>query len=85
MKNRFPSDLLLVVFGPIFVTVIALSVASLIYRAGEFGHGWAIFALVVVFIITLIFLIGRLVHLLRWRRHTSASSSNVGDKSTPTI
>jgi hypothetical protein len=85
MKSRFPSDILLIVFGPIVVTVIALSVSSLLVHAGEFGQGSMMFVVVVVLAITLLSLLVRLVHLMRRHRSSSMSSSNTSDKSTPTI
>jgi protein-S-isoprenylcysteine O-methyltransferase Ste14 len=82
MKGKFPSDLLLVVFGPIFVTVIALSIGSLIYHAGQLGHDWMMFVGVAVGFVALLLL---LLGFRRRHRASSTSSSNASDKSTPTI
>jgi membrane protein implicated in regulation of membrane protease activity len=46
MKNRFPPDLLVVVFGPFFVIVVALVLGSAIYRASQWGWRPAIVSIV---------------------------------------
>ena len=70
MNSKFPADLLLIMFGPIFVSIIALSVGSLIYHAGEWGHGWMIFATVSVTLVALLLLFSRLR-----RRHRPGSDA----------
>jgi len=82
MKNKSPSDLLVVVFGPIFVMVIALVVGSLIYHAAEHGRSWMIFATVTVGIVVLLLLF---LGLKRRHRSNAVPSSNANDESTRTI
>ena len=56
MKNRLPSDLLVAVFGPFFVIIVALVVGSLIYHAAEWGRSWTIFATIGVMVLSLLFM-----------------------------
>jgi Na+/melibiose symporter-like transporter len=81
MKNKFPSDLLLVVFGPILVTVIALVVGSLIYHAGQWGRGPMVGMIAVICFAYLLFLLRS----LKRRSRPSRRSANAHDESTPTI
>src|SRR5690348_13248699 len=37
MKSRFPPDLQVVVFGPVFLIVVALVVGSAVYHAAQWG------------------------------------------------
>ncbi len=80
MKGRFPSDLLIVVFGPVLVVAIALGFGSVIYRASQWGRGSmtsAVVALVVVSLLAIFFLFRR--------RHRSSVSRDARDESTRNI
>ncbi len=82
MKGRFPSDLLVVVFGPIFVMIVALAAGSLIYHAAEWGRSWMIFATIGVSLLSLLFLF---LCIRRRPRPDAVSSASARDESTPTI
>ena len=81
MKSRFPSDLLVVVFGPLLVMAIALGFGSFIYRAEQLSQGAriAVAAAVVILLLLVAFLVSR-------RRHrVLASGRNARDESTRNI
>jgi len=82
MSGRFPSDLLIVVFGPIFVAVIALSTSALIYHAAQAGRNWMLVATLTVSIAALLFLFVCFRHR---RRSFKVSRRNARDESTPNI
>ena len=81
MKGRFPSDLLLVVFGPILVAVIALVVGSLIFHAAQWGRVPMIVAIVAICFAYLLFLFLSFSRRSR-RRSLSMKAQN---EATPTI
>ncbi len=66
MKTSFPSDLLLLVLGPVFFFVIALGVGSVIFRAAQLDR-FTFFLATAVFVAPVLFI----ALLLRRRRRRS--------------
>ena len=66
MRTRFPSDLLLLVLGPVFFLVIALGAGSVIFRAAQLDR-FAFFLAIAIFVA----LVSFIALLLRRRRHRS--------------
>jgi membrane protein YdbS with pleckstrin-like domain len=81
MKGRFPSDLVVVVFGPFLVVAVALGFGSLIYHTQQLALSPLTSAVAVVLIVCLlvIFLI------YRRRLRVRSSSTNARNESTRTI
>ncbi len=65
MKGRFPPDLLVVVFGPIFVLAIAMGLGSLIFHAQQLRGsvlGYCVVVAGIVVVVGMLLLRGRRRH-----------------------
>ncbi len=81
MKGRFPSDVMVVVFGPLLVMGVALGFGSLIYRAEQLRQSPLILAGVAILVLSLL-----IVFLLfRRRRRMRSSGTDARDESTRNI
>jgi uncharacterized membrane-anchored protein len=68
MRGKFPSDLLVVVFGPLLVAAIVIGLGSFLFRAAQFRGSAAPF--VVAAVAAALFVIVVLVAWLRRRRRS---------------
>ena len=63
MKNRFPPDLQVAIFGPVFAIFVALVVGSIVYHAAQWGWDPA-----AVSVVALVFAVVLAAFFLRRRR-----------------